>query len=241
MRTYRTVAASFEHMGVPTLAEWCSIDHSPLVHQVGANDPVFRRAFVQARRHDNVETLPKLTEEVDGDTSVPVPPTRSSYALHPTSPRRGRARSRPTRSPRSPTSGRSSAGYHIVDVAEKVVGVGSVGTADYVVLLEGEGPADPLFLQIKQAVPSDVRIVTGGQPPRHEGQRIVTGQRLMQAVSDPFLGWTTVRDVPFYVRQLKDLKGSMPLEHPHRPTLADYGSVCAAILAKAQPARATRR
>ena len=94
-------------------------------------------------------------------------------------------------------------------------------------------PRDPLFLQIKQAVPSDVRIVLGGQPPAHEGHRIVRGQRLLQAVSDQFLGWTTVRDVPFYVRQLKDLKGSMPLSTLAGRTLSDYGSLSAAILAKA--------
>ena len=130
--------------------------------------------------------------------------------------------------------------YHIVDVAEKVVGVGSVGTADYVVLLEGDGPADPLFLQIKQAIPSDVRIVTGGPVPSHEGERIVTGQRLMQAVSDPFLGWTTVKGVPFYVRQLKDLKGSMPLATLAGRTLADYGSLCARCSwPRPTPARAT--
>jgi len=101
------------------------------------------------------------------------------------------------------------------------------------VLLDRPDGSDPLFLQLKQAVPSDVRIVCHDPAPAHEGERIVAGQRLMQAVSDPYLGWTTVRGVPFYVRQLKDLKASMPIDKLSGQTLDDYGSLCAAILSRA--------
>ena len=118
-------------------------------------------------------------------------------------------------------------------MAQKVVGVGSVGTQDFVVLLDRPDGSDPLFLQLKEAVPSDVRILFQHPAPAHEGERIVAGQRLMQAVSDPYLGWTTVRGVPFYVRQLKDLKASMPLDKLSGQTLDDYGSLCAAILSRA--------
>jgi uncharacterized protein (DUF2252 family) len=125
------------------------------------------------------------------------------------------------------------ADHDIVDVAQKVVGVGSVGTQDFVVLLDRPDGTDPLFLQLKEAVPSDVRLVCHHPAPAHEGERIVAGQRLMQAMSDPYLGWTTVRGVPFYVRQLKDLKASMPVDKLSDQTLDDYGSLCAAILSRA--------
>jgi uncharacterized protein (DUF2252 family) len=232
VRTYRQVAASFARMGVLDLWRVVVNDGSPLVHGVAADDPVFVRGFATAQRHDNLATLPKLTEIVDGqrrflfrppllmrltdDVADTVATALEAYTLTMLADTRSLL-----------------AGYHVVDVAQKVVGVGSVGTQDFVVLLEGEGARDPLFLQMKQAVPSNVRISLGEPDPAHEGHRIVSGQRLMQAVSDQFLGWTSIRGVPFYVRQLKDLKGAMPLETLKDQTLLDYGSLCAAILAKA--------
>jgi len=99
------------------------------------------------------------------------------------------------------------AAYHVVDVAHKVVGVGSVGTYDYIVLLVGDGPDDELVLQVKEAEPSAVKTALGEKPVLANGERVVVGSWVMQGVSDPFLGWTTLHGRSFYVRQLKDMKG----------------------------------
>ena len=103
--------------------------------------------------------------------------------------------------------------YRFVDAARKVVGVGSVGTRAYVVLLEGRDENDPLFLQVKEAGASVLERYVESNTYEHHGHRVVAGQRLMQAASDIFLGWfrgTEGRD--FYWRQLKDMKGSAKVE-----------------------------
>jgi len=101
------------------------------------------------------------------------------------------------------------AAYHVVDVAHKVVGVGSVGTYDYLVLLVGDGLHDELVLQVKEAEPSAIKTALGEKPLLANGERVVVGSWVMQGVSDPFLGWTTLHGRSFYVRQLKDMKGSI--------------------------------
>ncbi len=95
--------------------------------------------------------------------------------------------------------------FGVLDVAHKVVGVGSVGTRDYVVLLQGNHVGDELFLQVKEALPSVVRDPALPHH-RHYGRRVVDGQRRIQSVSDPFLGWTSVGSRPYFVRQLRDMK-----------------------------------
>jgi uncharacterized protein (DUF2252 family) len=101
------------------------------------------------------------------------------------------------------------AAYHVVDVAHKVVGVGSVGTYDYLVLLVGDGLHDELVLQVKEAEASAVKTALGEKPLLANGERVVVGSWVMQGVSDPFLGWTELHGRSFYVRQLKDMKGSV--------------------------------
>lgn len=96
--------------------------------------------------------------------------------------------------------------YRFRDAAHRVVGVGSVGLRSYVLLLEGRGEPDPLFIQIKQAVSSVLTPYWGPSGYSTHGERVVAGQRIMQAASDPLLGWETV-DGDFYVRQLRDMKG----------------------------------
>jgi uncharacterized protein (DUF2252 family) len=132
--------------------------------------------------------------------------------------------------------------YSFVDLAHKVVGVGSVGTRALVMLLES-GDAEPLILQIKQANASVLAGYVEAGPllgtqeqERHEGRRVVAGQRLMQATGDPFLGWTrgdAHAPVDFYVRQLRDMKGSFDLETLAGEDLAVYGQLCGAVLARA--------
>src|SRR5215213_6452685 len=124
--------------------------------------------------------------------------------------------------------------YRFVDVARKVVGVGSVGTRAYVVLLEGRDQDDPLFLQVKEASASVLEGYVKSNTHEHHGHRVVAGQRLMQAASDIFLGWfrgTGGRD--FYWRQLKDMKGSANLENMLPDELALYAGICGWALARA--------
>jgi len=122
--------------------------------------------------------------------------------------------------------------YGVLDVAHKVVGVGSVGTRDYIVLLQGNHEGDHLFLQVKEALPSVVRDPALSSHDHH-GRHVVDGQRRIQSVSDPFLGWTNVGVRPYYVRQLRDMKGGVHPEQLQGRTLVDYAELCGSILAKA--------
>lgn len=123
--------------------------------------------------------------------------------------------------------------FTIVDIAIKVVGVGSVGTRCWIVLLEGRDDQDPLFLQIKEAMPS---VLADHLPPSaydHQGRRVVEGQRLVQAQSDIFLGWTTgLRGRHYYVRQLRDWKGSVGVERGAPKQWRLYATLCARTLAR---------
>ena len=123
--------------------------------------------------------------------------------------------------------------FRFVDMAIKVVGVGSVGTRCWIVLLEGRDDQDPLFLQIKEAVPSVLEDHLRPSRYPNQGQRVVQGQRLVQAQTDIFLGWTTgLEDRHFYVRQLRDWKGSADLESGSAKELRFYGNLCARTLAR---------
>ncbi|WP_370693896.1 DUF2252 domain-containing protein [Methylobacterium sp. NEAU K] len=126
--------------------------------------------------------------------------------------------------------------YHVVDVAHRVVGVGSVGTRAYVALLCGNSDRDALFLQVKEAVsPANAPYLPGMPAPYagHEGERVIYGQRLLQAVGDPLLGWTTIDGRPFYVRQMKNLKGAIPLAEMSGPPLLTFSYAYGALLARA--------
>ena len=126
--------------------------------------------------------------------------------------------------------------YHYVDYARKVSGVGSVGTEAMMILLMGDREDDPLFLQLKQANPSVLAPYAGAGEYEHDGERVVHGQRLMQAASDAFLGWVTgtgARGHKFYVRQLRDMKGSAAVETMKPAWLQIYGELCGTTLARA--------
>ncbi|WP_199730240.1 DUF2252 domain-containing protein [Amycolatopsis panacis] len=128
--------------------------------------------------------------------------------------------------------------YQYVDLARKVVGVGSVGTRCWMILMLGDDEQDPLFLQAKEAGPSVLEQYL--EPSRFDnaGRRVVTGQRLMQTVSDVFLGWVRVggldgRQRDFYLRQLRDWKGSAEIESMPPRNMRDYGRLCGWTLARA--------
>ena len=126
--------------------------------------------------------------------------------------------------------------YRIVDTAYKAVGVGSVGTRCSIALLQGPHPDDVLVLQSKQAALSVIEqaLVGAAAPePRHQGQRVVEGQRLLQCVSDPFLGWTTTPGGhQVYWRQLRDWKASLAVDDMKPSALKAYGRLCASVLAR---------
>ncbi|HEU5269099.1 MAG TPA: DUF2252 family protein, partial [Jatrophihabitans sp.] len=139
--------------------------------------------------------------------------------------------------------------YEFIDMARKVVGVGSVGTRCWIVLLRGRDDNDPLFLQIKEAQRSVVAEYGSADPAEpgyaSEGERVVAGQRLMQAASDIFLGWETIEGIDgqvrdFYVRQLRDWKGSFAVESAVPSGLCLYGEICGWTLARAHARSADR-
>lgn len=127
--------------------------------------------------------------------------------------------------------------YSVLDVAHKVVGVGSVGTRCWIVLLQGRDTEDPLFLQIKEAQPSVLSAYAPAPLPTsgNQGERVVVGQRLIQGSPDIFLGWGEVDGVHFYVRQLRDMKGSIDLEPGGISTkgFIEYCKLCGWALALA--------
>jgi uncharacterized protein (DUF2252 family) len=129
---------------------------------------------------------------------------------------------------------RALGGYTLVDIAHKVVGVGSVGLRAYVALLEGSSPDDVVFLQLKQARRSVLAPYVHGDAAwhAHQGQRVVEYQQALQTVSDPLLGWTTIDDLQYYVRQFRNMKGTIPLDAIDAPALADYAGIVGHLLAK---------
>ena len=133
----------------------------------------------------------------------------------------------------SPRRRRQLQDFAVIDTAVKAVGVGSVGTRCAIALMKGPHPDDWLLLQSKQALPSCINQQLGGGS-GHDGQRIVEGQRLMQCVSDPFLGWTsTPKGIPMVWRQLRDWKASMSLDEMKPSPLKAYAKLCASVLARA--------
>ena len=124
--------------------------------------------------------------------------------------------------------------HHLTDVALKVVGVGSVGTRCYIALFAGPA-GGPLILQVKEARGSVLHPYLARHRHRHQGERVVTGQRIMQAVSDSFLGWTTspMTGTEYYVRQLHDMKYGIDVGGLRPPGMRLYAEVCAWALARA--------
>jgi uncharacterized protein (DUF2252 family) len=128
--------------------------------------------------------------------------------------------------------------FALTGVARKVVGVGSVGTEAWILLLEPDDGADPLLLQAKEAQPSVLASYAGESEYDDQGERVVQGQRLMQAVSDIFLGWQRASSpdrgyTDYYLRQLRDWKYSAAIDGMNAATLTTYGQICGWTLARA--------
>ena len=203
------------------------------------------KAMARARRSDHRHVLAKLTEAVDGGRRiVDAPPlvvrlsslTPEVQADEIAAKVEGLVRH--YAQSLEPGYRELVDSYTFVDMARKVVGVGSVGTRCWIVLLRGRDGADPLFLQVKEAQQSVLAAHLDPITERHEGRRVVAGQRIMQAAGDVFLGFDRVvgldgqtRD--FYVRQLNDWKGSVDVEKMVPEGLRLYGRLCGWTLARA--------
>ena len=191
--------------------------------------------FDKARRRTSLKAELKLTEVVDGHHQFrEEPPLLSRSAI--TQEYRDRVQKAFSgyRATLQDDRRRLLERFHMVDMAQKVVGVGSVGTRAGILLLQGRSDSDPLILQFKEATTSVLEPYVGASTASQHGQRVVEGQRYMQAASDIFLGWVrgeAGRD--FYVRQLHDMKGSVDIDTIQPIGLTAYARLCGATLARA--------
>ena len=199
----------------------------------------------KARTRDSMQALGKLTALVDGERRIVADPPLV-VPISDLVPDRKReelvgemqALLRSYRRTLQPDRRALVAQFRFVDMARKVVGVGSVGTRSWIILLTGRDGDDPLFLQVKEAQPAVLARFHGPDEYANQGQRVVAGQRLMQAASDIFLGWQSTGGIDggrrdFYVRQLRDWKGSAPVEEMVPDGMMAYGELCAWTLARA--------
>ena len=203
------------------------------------------RTLVRARTRDSMQAFEKLTHLVDGqprilaDPPLVVPigelvPDVERQEIETTMKGLIRAYRRTLQSDRRDLLEQ----FHFVDLARKVVGVGSVGTQAWIVLMLGRSDLDPLFLQVKEAQASVLEAFTGKSQYASAGQRVVAGQRIMQATSDIFLGWQRIleadgQDRDFYIRQLRDWKASAEVEALTPAAMSVYGRICGWTLSRA--------
>jgi uncharacterized protein (DUF2252 family) len=202
------------------------------------------KSAAKAHTRDSLQALSKLGELVDGTYRIisqppVVVPARDLAAVYGLSADEVvpviHDRFRAYRATLQPDRRQLLERFEIIDAARKVVGVGSVGIRAFIVLLQGRDAQDPLFLQIKEATASVLEPYVGKSRYRQHGERVVQGQRMMQAASDIYLGWTKGLDVRrhFYWRQLRDMKGSAIVEAMVPLALNFYAGICGWTLARA--------
>jgi uncharacterized protein (DUF2252 family) len=203
------------------------------------------KLLAKAKTHDSMQALEKLTQVVDGETRfVSTPPLIVPIEeLLPEAEAAGatdRFHNMLTSYRRTLQSDRQHLlnQFRFAGIARKVVGVGSVGTRAWVILMLGKDGQDPLLLQAKEAQESVLAEFAGKSKYSHQGERVVAGQHLMQASSDIFLGWDRVDGLDgvrrdFYVRQLRDWKGSADVDQMIPQGMLAYGHLCGATLARA--------
>jgi uncharacterized protein (DUF2252 family) len=258
VRAYREAMRAFAAMR--TLDVWYArLDVDRQVAEWGRHlDPDRRskldRAVAKARRKNSLRALSKLTYEVDGGPCIVSDPP----LIVPIGELLGDAEAAPDlawleallrdyRRSLPPHVRQRAASYRPGDLAPKVVGVGSVGMRAWIVLLLGRDDADPLFLQLKEAQPSVLEPFARRSSVGNEGERVVRGQRLMQAAGDILLGWLRVKqDVgdgrprDYYVRQLWDAKASVAIDLLSASELSAYAQTCGWTLARAHARSADR-
>jgi uncharacterized protein (DUF2252 family) len=249
LRIARAAAVGYQQAlrqltGLPFLEAWYTrLDVAPLMELADAEISPrqaqgMRRQVDKAHRRTSLQALGRFAQQVDGEFRIrPQPPVITTVPAE--------LRDETTvlvedalahyTGTLEPSQRVVADYYRFVDVARKVSGVGSVGTDGYMVLMMGDRDDDPLFLQFKEAQPSVLAPYTAAATFGSHGERVVTGQRIMQTSSDPFLGWyvhpPTGRH--FYVRQLRDMKGSLNPSGMDRDAMAVYGRLCGGCLARA--------
>ena len=246
---YRTAMAAFA--GTSHLGVWYArLDVDEVLPQVEAEldrkrAKALRANLATVRTRDSVQALAKLTRQQDGRPRIVSQPPLivPLQELLPEAESAALADAltnllRRYASTLQPDRRHLLSQYRLVEVARKVVGVGSVGTQAWVGLLVGRDGSDPLFLQMKEAQASVLERFLTRSRYRNHGQRVVAGQRLMQAASDIFLGWDQVRGLDgqardFYVRQLRDWKASVDPEVMRPKGMAVYAKLCGWTLARA--------
>jgi uncharacterized protein (DUF2252 family) len=209
------------------------------VHRISKVEPV-HQALLKAERATPLHTLEQLTEPVPQKPGSKNRTTRRFREVKPMLTRVSRAQAaavlaslEPYREMLEPQRQHLLSFYRPIDVAFKVVGTGSVGLRDYCIYFEGNGPEDPLFLQIKEEPASGYNAyLPNAHPDHHNGKRVADGQRAMQLQSDPFLGWTNIGKRNYLVRQLNDHKGSIDLEDLAGSGLTAFAEVCGELLAR---------
>ena len=191
------------------------------------------RSAKRARNRTSDRALPRFTREVDGVRKIVEEPPLITRPLGQEAALLAEALDEYLQT-LSPHWRRVLGGYTLVDVAHKVVGVGSVGLRAYVALLEGSSADDVVFLQLKQARRSVLARYVHGESAwhAHQGQRVVEYQQALQTVSDPLLGWTTMDGRQYYVRQFRNMKGTIPIDAMDAAALTDYAGVVGQLLAK---------
>lgn len=250
---YRMAMANFAEM--TNLQVWYArLDFEAMFEQFRRERPAkaakqTEKAIAKARARDSMQALDKFTEVVDGQLRIVHQPPLIARLAELAAARPGLEAFDVEEQMRSVLAGYRQTlpsdrrhlldQYEYVDTALKVVGVGSVGTRAWILLLLGRDGADPLFLQAKEAQASVLERFVGSAGFDNAGERVVAGQRLMQSASDIFLGWQRLaspldgHDRDFYVRQLRDWKGSADVDDIDAGRLFLYGRMCAWTLAKA--------
>ncbi len=239
-RAYRLMVCTISRL--PAVQAWSLGFDDQLLREVGVADlgGTLDRVLAKAKRNDSTKVAAGSTRRVaeqDWDF-VPDPPTL--MRVH--GPERAAVIASLARYAKTLTADRQVllARFRVEDVAFRIVGVGSVGLRAYVVLLHGP-VQDPLIVQVKQARRSVHADALGLAVDQHEGRRVVAGQRIMQTVSDPLLGWTTIDRQPFLVRTFRDRKGSVEMSDLSTHQLIDYAQLCGALLARAHSRSADPR
>ena len=230
------LAVWYAHVDAESLASELREQHEP------RRAKTMEHVAARARTNDSIRALAKLTRAVDGeprivsDPPLIVPIVEIDYGTRDVE---AELRSIFRSYRRSLQLDRRTLleGFRYGDLARKVVGIGSVGTRCWILLLLGRDEQDPLFLQVKEAQASVLEPLLGPSPFANQAQRVVEGQRLSQAVSDIFLGWTHA-DEPdgahdYYVRQLRDWKVSIDVDRVLPDALARYARWCGSTLARA--------
>ena len=228
--SYRTRIRTYATMRY--LDTWyCSIEVTEVTDRLNDGD-IAGQIIAKAQRKTNIGALPKLVENHSSRPRIKNDPPLISHHTYPL----------PQRMSDVWNGYRASLTverrvildrYQLFDIARKVVGVGSVGLRCFVLLLLGSDSNDPLFLQLKEARPSVLAPFTRQSKFGNEGKRVATGQRILQAASDIFLGWTRCGGIDYYVRQLRDMKASVPISELDKLDLAVYAELCGWALARA--------